>query len=137
MIEKTETGLWPSLYDPFRTWAARMGEGMSPATDASLADGSYHIAIELPGVSESDLDIAVADGMVTVTGEKKSEREEKGDTWYFTERQFGKFRRAFRLPADADGTKVEAHLKDGVLTVTAPQLAPTKKTSRKVEVQAA
>ncbi|MBJ6371474.1 Hsp20/alpha crystallin family protein [Sedimentitalea arenosa] len=125
MVEKTEhTGLWPSLYDPFRAMGARIADWLSPATEASGGTDSYDITMELPGVSEDDIDLSVEDGVVTIRGEKKTETEKKGDTWYFSERQYGAFRRSFRLPADADGAKASASMKDGVLHVSVPKLAP-------------
>ncbi|WP_347313643.1 Hsp20/alpha crystallin family protein [Defluviimonas sp. SAOS-178_SWC] len=92
------------------------------------------MAIELPGVEEKDIDVTVDEGMVTVRGEKKEEREEKGDTWYFSERQYGSFSRSFRLPADADQSKISADLKDGVLTLTVARAAPEVAKSRKVPI---
>ena len=56
-------------------------------------------------------------------GEKKASREEKGESWYFSERQFGSFSRSFRLPQDADASAVKAEMKDGLLTVTVPKKA--------------
>lgn len=135
MVEKTQTGLWPSLYDPFRTWGQKLTEFLSPASDAKLADDHYRITIELPGVDEKDMELTVHDGVVTVQGEKKSEHEEKGDTWYFSERQYGSFSRSFRLPPDADETKVNADLKDGVLTVTVPKTEPKESGAKKVEIK--
>lgn len=125
MVEKTEhAGLWPSLYDPFRAMGTRLADWLNPATEASGGENAYDIAMELPGVSESDIDLTVEDGVVTIRGEKKTASEKKGDTWYFSERQYGAFRRSFRLPADADGSKASADMKDGVLHVTVPKLAP-------------
>ncbi|GKY89286.1 Hsp20/alpha crystallin family protein [Sinisalibacter aestuarii] len=135
MVEKSQTGLWPSLYDPFRTLGQRLTEFLSPASDAKLQDEKYHITIELPGVDEKDMELSVHDGVVTVQGEKKVEREEKGDTWYFSERQYGAFSRSFRLPPDADETAVDADLKDGVLTITVPKSEPKAKGAKKVEIR--
>lgn len=135
MVEKTQTGLWPSLYDPFRTWGQKLSEFLSPASDAKLADDHYRITMELPGVDEKDIDLSVHDGVVTVQGEKKVEREEKGDTWYFSERQYGAFSRSFRLPPDADETKVNAELKDGVLTIAVPKVEPTESGAKKVAIK--
>lgn len=100
-----------------------VAEWLAPASEASSDDTTYRIALELPGVDEKDVEITVAEGLVTVKGEKKSTHEEKGGTWYFSERQYGSFSRSFRLPADADGGKVEAALKDGVLTLTVARIA--------------
>lgn len=125
MVEKSQSSsLWPALYDPFRSLGARVAEMLAPASDASGGDGAYRITMELPGVSEDDIEVNVDAGVVTVTGEKKAEREESGDTWFFTERQYGSFTRSFRLPADAEEDKVEGHMKDGVLTITVPRKQP-------------
>ena len=135
MIEKSNmTGFWPQLYEPLRNFGTRMAEWMAPASDASSDEGAYRITMELPGVEEKDIDLSVNDGVVTVKGEKNTEREEKGETWFFTERQYGAFSRSFRLPADADGDKIEAKLKDGVLSVTIPRRDAVESSGRKVEI---
>ncbi|MCB2126902.1 MAG: Hsp20/alpha crystallin family protein [Rhodobacteraceae bacterium] len=135
MVEKTPaSAFWPSFYEPFRHFGARLSEWLAPASEASSDDKTYRIAIELPGVEEKDIEVTVNEGMVTVKGEKKESREEKGDTWYFSERQFGSFSRSFRLPADADQGKVSADLRDGVLTLTVARAAPEVATSRKVPI---
>ncbi len=146
MVEKTTTqGHWPALGDPFRgwpslvepfkAWGARLTDWTSPAAEASSDDSAYRIAVEVPGVEEKDIDVTVHEGMLTVKGEKKTTREEKGETWYFSEREFGSFSRSFRLPPDADENGVKASLKDGVLSVTIPRskAAETPK-GRKVEI---
>ncbi len=135
MVEKTQnTGFWPSLYDPLRNFGHRVGEFLTPASEASLAEDAYRIAIELPGVAEEDVELTVHDGLVQVKGEKTSEREEQGDTWFFSERQFGAFQRSFRLPPDADDAKVVADMKDGVLTITVPKSAPPAQNATRVKI---
>ncbi|NYS24577.1 Hsp20/alpha crystallin family protein [Rhodobacteraceae bacterium 2376] len=125
MVEKNPIStLWPSLYDPLRQFGARLAEFLAPAADASSDDGAYRITMELPGVQEDDISVSVRDGVVTIKGEKKSGTEKSGDTWYFSERQYGSFSRAFRLPADADEAGIEAALNDGVLTLTVPRRKP-------------
>ena len=136
MVEKTDqTGLWPSLYDPFRNFGMKLADWLTPATEASGNGESYSISMELPGVSEDDIELTVDDGVVTVRGEKKTEEEKKGDTWYFSERQYGAFRRSFRLPEDADGAKASAKMKDGVLHITVPK-KPVEKSeeARKISI---
>lgn len=125
MVEKSHTsGFWPSLYEPFRSMGSRLADWVAPASEASANDGGYRIAIELPGVAEKDVEVTVDEGVVTVRGEKSASREEKGETWYFSERQYGSFSRSFRLPPDADPGGVKADLKDGVLTLTVSRKAP-------------
>ena len=137
MVEKSQTGsLWPSLYEPFRLMGSRLADWLSPASEASQSEDAYRIAMELPGVAEDDIHLTVEDGVVQVRGEKKSAREEKGETWYFSERQFGSFSRSFRLPSDADASAVTAEMKDGVLTVTLPKKA-LPQAAKRVPIQKA
>lgn len=136
MVEKTHTtGLWPSLADPFRAVGSRLAEWVAPASEASGNDNNYRISIELPGVEEKDISLSAENGIVTLKGEKKTEKEEKGETWYFSERQYGAFSRSFRLPPDADENKVSADLKNGVLTITVPK-AKAEAKSKQVKINA-
>ncbi|SFP19847.1 Hsp20/alpha crystallin family protein [Tranquillimonas alkanivorans] len=136
MVEKTHTsGFWPSLYDPLRQFGSRVAEWIAPASEASSKNNAYTIAVELPGVEEKDIDLSVQEGMLSLKGEKKTSREEKGETWYFSERQYGAFSRSFRLPPDADETKVEADLRDGVLTITVPKKTASEPASSRVQIR--
>jgi HSP20 family protein len=135
MVEKSHTaGLWPSIYEPFRNMGQRVAEWLAPASDASSDDRAYTITVELPGVAEKDIELSVHDGVVTVKGEKSDTREEKGDTWYFSERQYGAFSRSFRLPGDADPDNIEASLKDGVLSIKVPKRGPDSESAKKVQI---
>jgi len=125
MVEPTHTsGFWPALYEPFRSLGQKISEFVAPASEAKGAEDAYSIAVELPGVDEDDIHLSVTDGVMTLQGEKRAHREESGETWYFSERQYGAFSRSFRLPPDADGEKITAHLKDGVLEVVVPRHPP-------------
>ncbi len=135
MVEKTPLGtFWPSLYEPFRQFGGKLADWVAPAAEASSGEDAYRITMELPGVAEDDIRLTVENGVVAVRGEKKTEREEKGDTWYFSERQYGSFQRSFRVPADADEAKVSADLKDGVLTITVPRRAPAEQGGKRVQI---
>lgn len=136
MVEKSHaSGFWPSLYDPFRALGARMADWFAPASEASSDEGAYTIRMEVPGVAEKDLELSVHDGVLTVKGEKRTTREEKGETWYFSEREYGSFSRSFRLPPDADDAGVKADLADGVLTVVVAKLKPeAARGARKVAI---
>ncbi|GHF57380.1 Hsp20/alpha crystallin family protein [Seohaeicola zhoushanensis] len=136
MVEKSENGgFWPALYDPLRAFGSRVADWLSPASEASSGTDAYDIAMELPGVSEKDVELTVDEGVVTVRGEKKTSSEKKGDTWYFSERQYGAFSRSFRLPPDADGSKASAEMKDGVLHVKVPRRAPPEPKQNRVEIR--
>lgn len=125
MVEKSHiSGFWPALYEPFRAAGQRVAEWIAPASEASGRGDAYTISVELPGVAEDDIHLSVSEHVLTLQGEKRTSREETGETWYFSERAYGSFSRSFRLPPDADGDRVEAELKDGVLTINVPKHAP-------------
>jgi len=135
MIEQTQSrGWWPSVYEPLRQVSSRIADWFAPASEASSKDKSYEITIELPGVDVDDVEISVNDGVLTLKGEKRSAREEKGDTYYFSERQYGAFSRSFRLPADADASAIKADMKDGVLTVSIAKKEEKEAASSKIEI---
>lgn len=132
MVEKkAEYSRWPSLfdplYDPLRNLGHRVADWLKPASAASSNDDAYSISMELPGVSEDDVELSVKNGTLVIRGEKKTESEKKGDTWYFSERQYGAFSRTFQLPEDADGGKASASMKDGVLRIIIPRIALEQK----------
>ena len=137
MVETTQTGLWPHLYAPLKGLSTKISDWLSPASDASSDDGAYRISVELPGVPEEAVELLVDDGVLSVTGEKTATREDRGETWYFSEREYGAFRRSFRLPGDADADRAEAHMKDGVLEITVPRRAPEESRGRRIAVKKA
>ena len=137
MIEKTEGGWWPSLHEPFRQLGQRLAEWFAPRSEARGTDSAYKISLELPGVTENDVEITVHEGLLTVKGEKKVEREEKGENYFFSEREYGRFQRTFRLPADADASKAEASFANGVLTITIPKRGREESGARRIKVKAA
>lgn len=135
MVEKRHTGgFLPSIADPLRNLGGRIADWFAPASEASGDDAAYRIAIELPGVAEDDVEVSVHDGTVTVKGEKRSTREETGETWFFSERQYGAFSRSFRLPPDADEDAISADLTDGVLTLTVSKRAPEATKAKTVKI---
>ena len=89
----------------------------SPAVDIMENHSEIIIIAEVPGVSEDTMDIQVADGILTMKGEKKFPIEKQSDNYYRLERSYGKFNRAFAIPAAVDQTNVKASLKDGVLKI--------------------
>ena len=122
MVEKSGNDpFWPSLFERLRALGTRVANWFSPAAEASGEKGAYRIAIEVPGVAEGDIHLSIEQGVVTVRGEKRAQREEAGETWFFSERQFGAFSRSFRLPPDADEGGISARLADGVLEITLPR----------------
>ena len=111
----------------------RRGDGF-PAVDVAEDDKAVMLTAELPGMKEEDVEVVLRDDMLTVRGEKKSEREEKKENYHLTERRYGAFERTFRLPETADADKIKASIEDGVLTVTVPKKAAAKKVEKKIKV---
>ncbi|HTP96092.1 MAG TPA: Hsp20/alpha crystallin family protein [Burkholderiales bacterium] len=101
--------------------------------DVSKSDGGYAVKAEMPGVKKEDIGVAIDGNEVTITGEVKSEKEEKkGETVIRSERYYGKIARSFTLPQEIDEARAEAKYTDGVLNLTLPVKA--KATTRKVAV---
>ena len=93
--------------DPWRRFQG-MFEATFPTADVVEGEKDYKITAELPGMSEKDLEIALAGDVLTLKGEKKEEHEEKGENRYVSERRYGSFQRSFALPEDADPEMIEA-----------------------------
>ncbi|MBQ3033575.1 MAG: Hsp20/alpha crystallin family protein [Deferribacterales bacterium] len=93
------------------------GGDWSPSVDIMENNEEIVIIAEIPGVSEDSMDIQVAEGILTMKGEKKFPIEKQSDNYYRLERSFGKFNRSFAIPAAVDQTNVKASLKDGVLKI--------------------
>ncbi len=97
-----------------------------PPMDVSEEEDRLVLSAELPGVRREDLDISVQENVLTLTGAKTDEREEKTENYYYAERRYGTFRRSIQLPCAIDAGKVEADLKDGVLRVILPRTPEAK-----------
>jgi HSP20 family protein len=98
----------------------------TPLVDITEDDKEYLIKAELPDVKKEDVKVTVENGVVTVTGERKFEKEEKGKKYHRIERAYGSFMRSFTLPEGAAGDKISAEFKDGVLKVHLPKSAEAK-----------
>lgn len=117
--------------------AGSVWTGLAPAVDIAETDKELVITAEVPGVSEKDVEVTLADNVLTIRGEKKSEHEQKNGNFAYAERRYGSFARSIRLPFDAGDAKVNAQYDKGVLTVTIPKPAEAQKQVRRIEVKAA
>jgi len=93
----------------------------TPLVDVAEDDKEYLIKVELPEVKKEDVKVTVENGTLTISGERKSETEEKGKKFHRTERFYGRFERSFSVPDNADGSNVKAEYKDGLLRVHLPK----------------
>lgn len=125
------------VFDDFsQGWPFRAGAtAMSPRVDMKETGGKVEITAELPGIEESDIDVAITGRSVRISGEKKTEtRREEGD-YHLTERSYGRFARSLTLPFAPEADKVEATFRNGVLTLSVPKPAELKAETRKVTVK--
>ena len=117
--------------------AAEQGSVFSewaPAVDVAETEKEYVIKADLPELKKEDVKVELLDGVLTVEGERKQEKEEKGKTFHRVERSYGKFVRRFALPTEVDAAKVQAEFKDGVLSVHLPKTAVAKPKAIEVKV---
>lgn len=108
--------------------------GFSPKVDVAETDKEITVTAELPGMDEKDIDVSLEKDMLTVRGEKKEEKEEKGKDFYRSERSYGSFTRTIPLPKEVDTDKVEAQFKKGVLRITLPKTPAAIKEVKKVPI---
>lgn len=106
----------------------------TPAMDIQETETEYVIKADLPDVKKDDVKVEFADGVLTVEGERKQEKEEKGKKFHKIEREYGKFVRRFALPTEIDAGKLTADFKDGVLNVHLPKSATVKARTISVKV---
>jgi HSP20 family protein len=99
----------------------------SPLVDITETDQEYLFKADLPEMKKDDVKVTVENGMLTISGERKIEREEKNTKFHRIERSFGRFMRTFTMPEDADASKIAADFKDGVLRVHLPKSAVARK----------
>lgn len=116
----------------------RMGEGpeeFMPLADIVEKEKEYLVKLDLPQVPKEDVKVTFDDGVLTVRGERKVEKEEKGDKVHRTERFYGMFERSFVLPEDVDVKAIRAESKDGVLTIHMPRMPHEKVKPLAITVQ--
>jgi HSP20 family protein len=137
------------ILDPFRMareefetlWSQLVGEPgtrlfkgrMLPSLDLSETPNTIELRMDVPGIKAEEIDIQLANGVLTISGERKEEKEEKGKTFHHVERHYGSFSRSVTLPSTVAEDKVDAQYHDGVLTVALQKTEEAK--SRKIKVK--
>lgn len=110
------------------------GDVNSPSTDLRETDKEFVVEAELPGMDEKDVNVTLTNGVLTIKGEKKSEREEKKDDYHLMERSYGSFHRSFRLGDSVDPDKVTASFEKGVLKVSLPKRPEAAPAEKKIPI---
>jgi HSP20 family protein len=126
---------WPALRMPTLRAIAPETPTFSPAIEVFEKDGRLLTKVDLPGLKKEDVKVEVIDGFLTISGERKLEKEEKKENIYRSEREYGAFYRAIPLPADVKYEDVKATFADGVLEVTVPLPIKPEMKVHEVEVQ--
>ena len=134
-INRAFDSFWRSFNSPFFPVTANgvFGDGM-PRMEVGESDKEVEISVELPGMSEEDIDVTLSNDVLTVRGERKEHREEKRKDYHVREWNYGSLQRSVPLPSGLDLDQVKAHFKNGVLTVTLPKTEEAKNRVKRITV---
>ncbi len=116
-----------------RYWA--IGE-LAPRLDETEDDKAFHVDVELPGMDETDVEVTLSDGLLTISGEKKAAQEDEAERFCWRERAYGSFRRTLAVPGDVDANGIRAEFHNGVLTIDLPKSKAAQAEARHIEVKA-
>ena len=112
-------------------------DNADPVVEMRDKQDEYELVAEVPGMSSEDIDIKLSDGMLRLSGEKSESHEEEGESFLFSERHYGMFERAIKLPTGIDHQKISAEAKDGLLTIHLPKSAEAIEKERRIPINAA
>jgi HSP20 family protein len=140
LFDDFEWGSWRlptprSLFNVEPLWRGEMNWGKVPAVDVTDTEKTYEVTAELPGMDEKNVEVKFANGVLTVRGEKKEEKEEKQKDYHLSERRYGSFQRSFTVPDGVDADKIEATFKNGVLTVSLPKTPEAQKKEKHIAIK--
>lgn len=137
MLQREMNDLFDNFFRSFdiALFGSRMGE-FTPRVDVSETDKEIKVSAELPGMDERDIEVTLNKDSLTIKGEKKEEKEDKGKDYYRMERSYGSFSRTIPLPLEVETDRAEATFKKGVLTVTLPKTAKAIKETKKIAIKA-
>jgi len=125
--------LWNSFFERGTLRSEEGGEWL-PSLDVAETKNEIVVKAEVPGLEPKDIDISLSDGLLTIKGEKKQEREEKEENYHLVERSYGSFARSIRLPNEVQSDKINASYKNGVLKIVLPKSEEAKKKEIKIKV---
>jgi HSP20 family protein len=109
----------------------RMGK---PDLNISESDDAYHLEFDLPGVKKEDLDVTFENGRLILRGERRSDKEEKGQKFRRVEKRYGTFERTINLPEDIDSERIEAHFENGVLDLSLPKSLQSPEKRKRIDI---
>ncbi len=110
------------------------GIGWMPPVDITESENEYNIKADIPGMKKEDIKISLEDNTLSISGERKEEKEEKGTNFVKKEKSFGSFMRTFALPHSVDAKGIKASYKEGVLNITVPKSEESKPREIKIDI---
>jgi HSP20 family protein len=125
----------PALFGRVTPFAGYGNSDWSPSVDISESGEEYLIRAALPAVKKEDVSVAVEDGMLTLSGERRQKEEQNDEKFHKVESFYGNFSRAFALPEGIDASAIRAESKDGVLTIHVPKIKAEAKKPTTIKVQ--
>lgn len=134
-------GEMDSLFDDFlrgfslEPFEGRYARSFSPDVDVSENGREIRVSAELPGMDDREIEVNLNKGYLTIRGEKKEEKEDRGKGYCHVERSYGSFSRTIPLPDEIEGDRAEAHFKKGVLTVRIPKNAKAIESKKKIAIK--
>jgi HSP20 family protein len=136
-IDRVFNAFTPGYFDrTFARFPTAFTRGI-PAVDFVETDKAYELTAELPGIEAQDLDVTLANGVLTIKGEKQESKEQTEKEYYLSERRYGAFQRSFQLPDGADAARVDASFANGILKVVLPKTPGAQETERKISIKVA
>lgn len=140
LFDDFEWGSWRlpmrrALFDLEPSWRDEITWSKVPAVDIVDTEKSFEVTAELPGLDEKQVEVKFSNGILTIHGEKKEEREEKKQNYQLSERRYGSFQRSFTVPDGIDADKIEAKFKDGVLTVSLPKTPAAQRKETQITIK--
>ncbi len=139
-LQKEINSLFENFFSGYEVpslWNGNGGGNLTPSVDIIENDKGFKVEAELPGMKSDDVEVSINDNYLTIKGEKKESKEDKGENYLRRERYYGSYQRTIALPETADADKAKATFKKGVLWLEIPKKAEAKAKSRKLEVKEA
>ena len=124
-----------SLLNTFPDFHSEYEESFYPKIDISEDEKNIYVDSELPGIKKKDIKISINDNILTISGEKKNERNEKDLDFFRTERTYGSFSRSFTIPVEINTDSIDAEFEDGILKVVIEKLKEKKVSGRLINIK--
>ena len=123
-----------SFFNTDWNFPVRETRNWSPAVDVKETDNSFVLTADIPGLTKKDIKVNVANGKLSISGERTYETDQENDNYHYRERRFGTFDRSFKLPDTVDEEKISASFKNGILNVALPKNANILPKEREIKV---